>query len=155
MSALRRQQNWLAALLLGVGLLGAGPSAAGREAPASSAGTTAQGLADAAMTAPVKAQNSNSESRARLAQDIQGRDNDASEIPVPAGTLDDGRELLPKARISFDEAIAAAQGAVHGVIGEVDLERVGGTLVFNVDVGDKDVKIDAATGEVVSVDADD
>jgi uncharacterized membrane protein YkoI len=80
-------------------------------------------------------------------------------VVVAAGTLDDGRELLPLAQVSLDEAIAAAQAAVPGAtsaeIGEVDLEYVGTTLVFNVDIGHKDVKVDAATGSVVSADLDD
>ncbi len=71
------------------------------------------------------------------------------------GVLDDGAALLGEATISLDEAIRAAQGAATGDLGEVDLERVDGTLVFNVDVGDQDVKVDAATGDVLSMDADD
>ena len=82
-------------------------------------------------------------------------DNDANETPVAAGTLDDGQDLLPLAQITIDEAIAAAQGAASGAIGEVDLQYLGDTLVFNVDVGRHDVKVDAASGEVLAVDADD
>lgn len=81
------------------------------------------------------------------------------EVVVPAGTLDDGQELLPQATISLADAIAAAQAAVPGAtaadIGEVDLEDFNSTLVFNVDVGDRDVKVDAATGAVLSSDLDD
>lgn len=77
------------------------------------------------------------------------------EVAVPAGTIDDGEELLPQAAITLDEAIAAAQGAATGPIGEVDLEYWNGPLVFNVDVGDADVKVDAATGEVLASETDD
>lgn len=80
-------------------------------------------------------------------------------VVVPAGTLDDGKDLLPQATISIDDAIAAAQagveGATSGDIGEIDLETYDGTLVFNVDVGDKDVKVDASNGEVLSTNLDD
>lgn len=80
-------------------------------------------------------------------------------VIVPAGTLDDGQELLSQATISLSDAIAAAQAAVPGAtsadIGEVDLEDFNGRLVFNVDVGDRDVKVDAATGAVLSSDLDD
>jgi uncharacterized membrane protein YkoI len=69
--------------------------------------------------------------------------------------LDDGKRLLPKAAISEQAAIAAAQSAASGALDEVDLEYRGGTLVFNVDVGAKDVKVDAASGDVVAVDRDD
>src|SRR3972149_839801 len=71
------------------------------------------------------------------------------------GVLDDGKELLPQAGITLAEAIAAAQTAASGPLDEVDLERWQGRLVFNVDVGDSDVKVDAATGEVLAADEDD
>ena len=72
-----------------------------------------------------------------------------------ASRLDDGKGLLPQAKITEQQAIAAAQSAASGELNEVDLEQAGGKLVFNVDVGSKDVKVDAATGDVVSVDQDD
>ena len=71
---------------------------------------------------------------------------------APAGTLDDGGALLPKAGISVDQAVSAAKTASSGKIGEVDLEYKGSKLVFNVDVGTSDVKIDAADGSLVGVD---
>jgi uncharacterized membrane protein YkoI len=40
-------------------------------------------------------------------------------------------------------------------LGEVDLEYSQGNLAFNVDIGDKDVKVDASNGSILSVDADD
>lgn len=66
-----------------------------------------------------------------------------------AGKLDDGKDLLPQASITIEQAIAAAQTAATGDIGEIDLEDYNGKLVFNVDVGDQDVKVDAATGAVL------
>jgi uncharacterized membrane protein YkoI len=72
-----------------------------------------------------------------------------------ASRLDDGKDLLPQAKITEQQAIAAAQTAASGGLNEVDLEHAGGRLVFNVDVGDADVKVDAATGKVVRVDHDD
>ena len=72
-----------------------------------------------------------------------------------ASRLDDGKDLLPQAQISEAQAIAAAHGAASGALNEVDLEHRTGRLVFNVDVGDKDVKVDAASGRVVAVDSDD
>jgi len=77
------------------------------------------------------------------------------EAQVPSGTLDDGKDLLPQARITIDAAIAAAQSAATGPVGEVDLEQANGRLVFNVDIGEKDVKVDASDGSIVSADADD
>jgi uncharacterized membrane protein YkoI len=78
-----------------------------------------------------------------------------NEEAVAAGTLDDGQDLLPLAGIPPEEAIAAAQGAASGAVGEVDLEYVDAKLAFNVDIGAQDVKVDAATGTVLAVDADD
>jgi uncharacterized membrane protein YkoI len=69
--------------------------------------------------------------------------------------LDDGKDLLPQAKISEQQAIAAAQTAATGALNEVDLEQLDGTLVFNVDVGSNDVKVDATSGRVVRVDRDD
>jgi uncharacterized membrane protein YkoI len=86
-------------------------------------------------------------------------DNDSNgaenEVRVPNGTIDDGAELLPQAKITLEQAITAAQGAAQGDIGEIDLEYAGDRLVFNVDVGDKDVKVDATDGSIVSADSDD
>jgi glycosyltransferase involved in cell wall biosynthesis/uncharacterized membrane protein YkoI len=69
--------------------------------------------------------------------------------------LDDGKSLLGQAKITEAEAIAAAQTAASGPLNEVDLEPAAGRLVFNVDVGNSDVKVDATTGEVVSAGRDD
>jgi uncharacterized membrane protein YkoI len=79
----------------------------------------------------------------------------AASPSTPASRLDDGKALLPQAKLTEQEAIAAAQGAASGALNEVDLEHVGGRLVYNVDVGDHDVKVDAATGDVVRSDRDD
>lgn len=81
--------------------------------------------------------------------------NGEQEVAVPAGTLDDGADLLPQATISLEQAVAAAQGAADGALGEVDLEYAGDRLAFNVDIGQNDVKVDAADGSIISVDSDD
>jgi uncharacterized membrane protein YkoI len=87
------------------------------------------------------------------AQDDEGADE--VESPVAAGTLDDGQALLPLAGISLDAAVQVAQGAASGAVGEVDLEYVGDRLVFNVDIGTHDVKVDAGSGAVLSIDVED
>ena len=69
--------------------------------------------------------------------------------------LDDGKDLLPQASITEQQAIAAAQAAESGALNEVDLERYNDRLVFNVDVGSHDVKVDAATAKVVANTEDD
>ncbi len=77
------------------------------------------------------------------------------EATVAASTLDDGQSLLSQVGISLDAAVEAARGAASGAVGEVDLEYAGDRLVFNVDIGDQDVKVDASSGAVLSVDLDD
>jgi uncharacterized membrane protein YkoI len=69
--------------------------------------------------------------------------------------LDDGKDLAGQATISEPDAVSAARAAAAGALGEVDLEHRDGVLVYNVDVGDKDVAVDATSGKVVAVDADD
>src|SRR4051794_3624669 len=69
--------------------------------------------------------------------------------------MDDGKDLLPQAKITETQAIEAAQTKASGELNEVDLEHVDGKLVFNVDVGPHDVKVDATSGDVVRVDGDD
>ena len=71
------------------------------------------------------------------------------------GQIDDGAELLSRASITLDQAISAAQAAFDGELGEIDLEMYQGTLVFNVDIGRLDVKVDAADGSVLGKVADD
>lgn len=89
---------------------------------------------------------------------LSAQDDDGAgevEAPVAASTLDDGQSLLSQAGIRLDAAVEAARGAASGAVGEVDLEYVGDRLVFNVDIGDQDVKVDASSGAVLSVDLDD
>lgn len=71
------------------------------------------------------------------------------------GALDDGKDLLPKASISLSQAVATAQTAATGAVDEVDLEYWNSKLVYNVDVGSKDVKVDAVTGAVLDASMDD
>ena len=70
---------------------------------------------------------------------------------VKPGSLDDGKELRPQASITLPQAIAAAQNAASGSLGQVDLERFQSRLVYTVDVGDHEVKVDAANGRIDGV----
>ena len=89
------------------------------------------------------------------ADDDLDDDRDDDDDRAEARTLDDGVDLLPQATTTLEQAIVAAQGATGGAVGEVDLEYAGDRLVFNVDIGDNDVKVDAADGSIVSTDSDD
>jgi uncharacterized membrane protein YkoI len=68
--------------------------------------------------------------------------------------LDDGKDLLPQAKITLQQAETAAQSAASGSLNETDLEHYNGRLVFNVDVGSHDVKVDATTGKVLAAPVD-
>jgi uncharacterized membrane protein YkoI len=68
---------------------------------------------------------------------------------APASRLDDGKQYLSQAKVTEQQAIAAAQHAASGNLNEVDLEQYNGRLAWNVDVGTKDVKVDAQTGDVL------
>jgi uncharacterized membrane protein YkoI len=64
------------------------------------------------------------------------------------GSLDDGKEFLSQTKITTAQAVAAAQSAQSGAVGQVDLEHYNGKLVYSVDVGDHEVKVDAANGSI-------
>jgi len=65
---------------------------------------------------------------------------------VPAN----GKDRLPEVTISEQAAIKAARAAAAGDLNEVDLEHYQRRLVFNVDVGGHDVKVDPANGNVLA-----
>jgi uncharacterized membrane protein YkoI len=67
------------------------------------------------------------------------------------GGLDDGSDLLSQTKISLATAVANAQDAAAGALGQVDLEHFHGTVVYMVDVGDREVRVDAANGKVVAI----
>jgi uncharacterized membrane protein YkoI len=70
---------------------------------------------------------------------------------VKPGSLDDGKQFLPQTTISLGRAVATAQKAEQGRLGQVDLEQVDGRIVYMVDVGSHEVRIDATDGSVVSI----
>jgi hypothetical protein len=70
---------------------------------------------------------------------------------VKPGSLDDGKQLLPQTRISVAQAVVAAKGAADGAVGQVDLESSGGRVVYVVDIGRREVGIDAVDGSLAGV----
>ena len=68
-----------------------------------------------------------------------------------SGSLDDGKDLLPDTTVSLSEADATAQRVVQGDLGQVDLEHFGDRIVYSVDVGAQEVRVDANTGIVVDI----
>jgi uncharacterized membrane protein YkoI len=67
------------------------------------------------------------------------------------GSLDDGKALLPETRVSLSQAVASAQRARAGALGQVDLERFDGRVVYVVDVGDTEVRVDAGDASIAAV----
>lgn len=82
---------------------------------------------------------------------VRNTENECEDDAVVApGTLTEGQDLLPRARITVEQAITTARVVAIGNVGAVALDQDGGTLVFNVAIGNQEVTVDAATGEVLS-----
>ncbi len=67
------------------------------------------------------------------------------------GSLDDGKDLLPQTTVSLADADATAQRVATGALGQVDLEHFRDRIVYAVDVGGQEVRVDASSGIVVDV----
>ena len=67
------------------------------------------------------------------------------------GALDDGKELQLQTSVPLSAAVATAKDAATGALGQVDLERYHGGIVYMVDVGNQEVRVDAASGKVVAI----
>lgn len=67
------------------------------------------------------------------------------------GSLDDGKQFLPQTGITLGQAVASAQAAQTGQLGQVDLEYLDSRLVYTVDVGNSEVKVDAADGTIATI----
>ncbi len=99
--------------------------------------------------------NASSSSQGGQEPSSPSAENEAIHAPDASGSrLDDGADLLSQAKITEAEAIKAAQTAATGPLNEVDLEDYQGHLVFNVDVGSHDVKVDASNGNVLAAPVD-
>jgi uncharacterized membrane protein YkoI len=77
----------------------------------------------------------------------QGQDEGVSEA-------DEAAALAPLAKITADEASAAAQAEVPGEVQKVELDNENGSLVYSVEIGGKDVKVDAGTAAVLHIESD-
>jgi uncharacterized membrane protein YkoI len=67
------------------------------------------------------------------------------------GALDDGKELVGQTSTALPTAVATARQVASGALGQVDLEHFRGRIVYTVDVGDQEVRVDAGSGEVVEI----
>jgi len=82
-------------------------------------------------------------------QEESDEDGCQEEALVAPGTLTEGMDLLPRASLTIEQATTAAQGAVPGLLGAVELKEEKGTLLFEVEVGNQVVAIDAVSGAVL------
>lgn len=78
---------------------------------------------------------------------------DEADIPNPISLGDDPQES--DAAISRDEAITIARANAEGNLGEIELDREGGVLAWEVEVGRNDLVIDANSGAVLRNTPDD
>jgi uncharacterized membrane protein YkoI len=64
-------------------------------------------------------------------------------------------KLANLAKITSDQAKAAAEKALGGTASEVKLENDGGNVVYAVTVGSKEAKVDAGNGSILHTEASD
>jgi len=67
------------------------------------------------------------------------------------GSLDDGKELKSQASVTLGQAVVKAKEAASGQLGQVDLEYYKNRLVYMVDVGDQEVRVDANDGSIAAI----
>jgi uncharacterized membrane protein YkoI len=72
-----------------------------------------------------------------------------------SGRLEEGGDLVSEASITPEQAVATAQGVADGRVDDVELDYEGGRLVYEVEVGNADVVVDATDGSVISTNGDD
>lgn len=80
-----------------------------------------------------------------------------SSIQVPKGSEQKDKEersLQPLARISAQQAAAAAEQQYGGKATGVELDNEDGNLVYSVEIGDQEIKIDAGDGKVLYADTE-
>ena len=89
------------------------------------------------------------------ATDVQGEDNHGKS-DADHEDEQEGAHLAAEAALSIEEAIAIASEEVEGRAGEVELEREGGRLLYEIEFDSGyEVELDASTGEVVEVELED
>ncbi|HRI57733.1 MAG TPA: PepSY domain-containing protein [Anaerolineae bacterium] len=75
--------------------------------------------------------------------------------PTAQGQLGTAQEQLGTPGITFGQAAAAAEAHLNdGSASEVELENKTGQLIYTVEIGASEVRVDAMSGEVLGVDSD-
>lgn len=59
-----------------------------------------------------------------------------------------------QAKITFQQAITTAEAEIGGKASEVELDNEGGNLVYEVEIGEKEVVIDAVSGKVLYIESE-
>ncbi|WP_075617988.1 PepSY domain-containing protein [Paenisporosarcina indica] len=94
----------------------------------------------------------------KVENDADDDENETEESEESEENDDNIAELQAKAKLTSDEAQAIALKEVPGTVNESELEDEDGVVVYGFEIqstnGVQDVKIDAATGKVVKVEAD-
>lgn len=67
----------------------------------------------------------------------------------------DQKNLAAQAKISEEQAKEIAEKAANGTATEAELDEQNGQVVYEVDVGDKEVIVNAVNGKVISIGNDD
>jgi uncharacterized membrane protein YkoI len=68
---------------------------------------------------------------------------------------DESKALAGLAKITADQAKQAAEAQVGGTTSSVELDNENGSLVYEVKIGNQEVKVDAGNGSVLKIEQDD
>ena len=102
------------------------------------------------------AQESKSDTADKAGQTDDANEGQAEGADKPGDGEDSSAAAAAAASVSPDAARQAAQSFLKaGQAGEAELENSGGRLIYSVEVGSKEVMVDAKTGAVIGSRADD
>lgn len=92
------------------------------------------------------------------AQEIQnglpdGKEQNDNDREIP--DAQEQQQLQSQAKITADQAKQAAEAKVSGKASGVQLEDEDGTVVYNVIVGNQEVKVNASDGSIVKIETED
>jgi uncharacterized membrane protein YkoI len=173
-----KRMYWILALVALMALAGAAITVTSRVTSAGGPGPTAavqtsdaQNEADDAAEATTDGADADTVEDQRGPQDEANDANEADaddiqepqlngSIAVPEAQYeglsesDEAAALASLATITPEQASAAAQADVPGDVQQVELDNENGSLVYSVEIGGKDVKVDAGTGAVLHVESD-
>lgn len=86
---------------------------------------------------------------------VTDNDKDDSKKDTPESEADEAAQYAGLATITEAQAIKAAEAKVGGTATKAELGNEDGSLIYEVNVNGKEVKVDAGNGTVLQVEADD